>query len=103
MAKFTNRGLASPDLADDDPVGAKTQRRPQQHANRYLPRTLRVWRASLESHDMPGQIQLGSILDGHDAFVFTDLGTEQVEQSRLARPGSSGHDDRPLPVDGVDQ
>jgi hypothetical protein len=55
---------------------------------------LDVRRPRLEPDDVPlAQLELGSVLDRHDALAPGNEAREDVEQRRLAGAGSSGHDD----------
>ena len=78
-------GLAGPDLADHDAVGAHPQGVAHEVADAHLPVALGAGRAGLEAdHVATGQPQLGGVLDGDDPVVVGDLGGQGVEQRGLA-------------------
>ena len=81
-------------LADDDAVGAHTQRVLQQIAHGDLAVAFEVGRARLEPDDMRLlQLQFGRVLDRDDALAAVDHARQRVEQRRLARAGAAGDQD----------
>ena len=83
--------LGAANLADDDPVGAHTQRVAHEIADRDVALALDVRRARLEPEHVPlVELQLGRVLDRHDALVVRDRSRQRVEQRRLARARAAG-------------
>src|ERR1700733_1316913 len=82
--------LAAAALAYHDAVGPHAQGVAHQVADRDLALALDVGRARLERHEVGMvQLQLGGILDRHDAFALGDEVGEDVEQGGLARAGAA--------------
>ena len=48
----------------------------------------------LEPHSVAGDVELGSILDSHHPLFEWDEAGKQVEEGRLSRSGSAGHEHR---------
>ena len=86
--------LGAANLADDDPVGPHAQRVADQLADPDLALALDVRRPRLEPHPvLLLQLQLGRILDRHDALVLRDRGRERVQHRRLAGAGTARDED----------
>ena len=87
--------LAAAHLSHHDPVGPHTQRIDDEHADGDLACTLDGGVTGLKAGDvrLGGKLELGGVLDGHDALARVDLARQGVEQRRLARSGSPHHGD----------
>ena len=58
------------------------------------PRPLGARRPGLEADDvLPGQPELGGVLDGDHPLARGDLGGQRVEEGRLPRARAAGHED----------
>ena len=85
------QGLGGTDLAHDDAVGPHTQAVLDQVAHGDLALALDVGRAGLQpDHVILLELQLGRVLDGHDALVLGHVARQTVEQRGLARAGTAG-------------
>jgi hypothetical protein len=84
------QSLAGTALADHDAVGPHAQGVTHQFANRDGALALDVRGARLEGdHVLLAQLELGCVLDGHDALVVRDEGRQNVEHRRLAGAGTA--------------
>ncbi len=78
--------LGAADLADDDAVGAHAQGVADELADPDLALALDVRRPRLERDDVALlELELGRVLDRHDALVARDEARERVQERRLAR------------------
>src|SRR5579862_3669523 len=85
--------LGAANLADDDPVGPHAQRVANQLPDPHFALTLDVRRPRLERDDMPLlELQLGRVLNRHDALIVRDEGRERIQHRRLARAGPAGNE-----------
>ena len=92
-------GLGASDLTHDDAVGAHTQGVAQKLADPDLAGALDVRRARLErDHVVLLELELGGVLDRHDALVSGDVGRHRVQQRRLTGTGTAGDEDVELPL-----
>jgi hypothetical protein len=81
-------------LAQDDAVGAHAQRIAHQRALRHFALAFDVRRARLQAHHVRlAQLQLGRVLDRHDALVAGNEAGDQVEQRGLAAAGAARDQD----------
>ena len=86
--------FAAANLAEDDPVGAHTQRVDDEVADRDRALALEVGRAGLERQPVRLlQAELGRVLDGEHALARVDQLRQGVEHRRLARAGAARDDD----------
>ena len=87
--------LAAAHLSHHNPIGPHAQRIDDEHANGDLARALDGGVTGLKAGDVRfgGKLELGRVLDGHDALARIDLTRQGVEQRRLARSGSPHHSD----------
>ena len=86
--------LLAANLAEDDAVGAHTQRVLHQIAHGDLALAFEVGRPCFEPHDVGLlQLQLGRVLDGDDALARVDHPAHGVQQRRLTGAGTAGDQD----------
>src|SRR5690606_5583653 len=97
------QGLRPAHLANDDPVRAEPERRPQELTQADSAVTVGVRRMSLEPDHVPREGEFGSVFDRHHSLVWGNLRRQQVEESGLPRPGPPGHDDVAPPPHGAAQ
>ena len=78
-------------LTDDDAIRAHPQRIANEVTNAHLTAPFDVRRAGLEAeHVLLMELQLGGILDGHDALVARDERGQHVERGGLSGPRTTG-------------
>src|SRR5262245_58550704 len=101
------KGLRSPDLADDDPIGPVSQRCPDQiRACDGRPwRLVSGWYLG-PTRLKPNQVRLfkmylSRLLDNDDAVVVRDPRGQRVQKRRLARSRSARDQDVPFGPDGI--
>jgi hypothetical protein len=83
-------GLGAPDLADDDAVGAHTQRIAHELALGDLTDPFDVRWARFHLHDVRLlQTQLNGVFDGDHPFVAVDVLRHRVQQCRFAGAGAA--------------
>jgi len=90
---FGERGLRASHLTNDDAVGPETQRVPDELAQTYLPYPLAVGRTTFEPDHVAAQLQLGCVFHRHHPLGGRNLANEDVEQRRLPRAGTPGHEE----------
>src|SRR5688572_8875957 len=87
--------LRTPDLADEDSIGAHAQRVPHEHSLRYLASTFRGRWACLKWYDMTLlQAELDRVFDCDDTLAFGDERRQRVEQRRLPCTSAARNHDR---------
>ncbi len=82
--------LAAADFAQHDAIGTHTQAVANEVTLRDCASPFDVGRARLQPHHMRLlHLQLGGVLDRHDAFRLRDEAGKQVEQRRFAGAGAA--------------
>ena len=81
------------DLADDDAIGAHTERVDDQLALPYGTLPFDVGGPRLQTYDVPlFERELRGVLDGHDALAIGYEARQRIQQRRLTCAGAARHD-----------